>query len=422
MSLSIPNKYVVPFYSTSINYPPGYKVQDVFLTGITGLINDTGLKLGLMNLSITSSIDPLEFTSGGISSNDWYPNEYFTWDFKENANGSSILTIDVYPFFYNPDTTDVKFYKKFEFDIDYIHSEIELSEVSTDKNEYALGEIIELDMEMLNTGNTTQEVFLSAVIESYVSFSHLTGLPVMGLEMPSGITSVSLTLDMLNDPEFPDLSNGLYSIKVELKKADGTLLDSATVRIIIGISRCEITEFSATPELFKIGDLVSFSLTFKNTGSMDINGTGTFEVFNSEGDKITEFNQTITELEPGDNMTIEAIWDTTGITKDNYYVKGEISYYSYYEIAQAIEVKDLSTSISDVIETIENLDLQKGIENSLVSKLDNAIKSIDKGNYKAAENQLKAFIKEVKALSGKKLTMEDSNELIGLVDVVIAGL
>ena len=53
-------------------------------------------------------------------------------------------------------------------------------------------------------------------------------------------------------------------------------------------------------------------------------------------------------------------------------------------------------------------------ENRLDGSLTNAIKSLDKGNEAAAENQIKAFINEVKAQSGKKMTRRTAARLNSL--------
>jgi len=65
------------------------------------------------------------------------------------------------------------------------------------------------------------------------------------------------------------------------------------------------------------------------------------------------------------------------------------------------------------------LDLPKGIEKSLTSKLDNALDSLERGRANAAKNQLEAFIHEVEALRGKKLTDDEADALIEAVQCII---
>jgi hypothetical protein len=77
---------------------------------------------------------------------------------------------------------------------------------------------------------------------------------------------------------------------------------------------------------------------------------------------------------------------------------------------QIILLKDLVTS----------MDLHDGIEKSLLAKLENAIKSTQKGQANAAANQLEAFINEVEDQSGEKITSEQANTLIADAQEIIA--
>jgi hypothetical protein len=107
------------------------------------------------------------------------------------------------------------------------------------------------------------------------------------------------------------------------------------------------------------------------------------------------------------------------------------SYYGiYFEVTDGdladyediiIIVNDVTPTelIEDFIEYIESLNLQRGIENSLLSKLNRIIKLLERGQNNVAINQLNAFINEVEALRGKKLTNEQADYLIGEAEKII---
>jgi len=76
--------------------------------------------------------------------------------------------------------------------------------------------------------------------------------------------------------------------------------------------------------------------------------------------------------------------------------------------------------LEDLPATIERSNLDQGIEESLTSKVENAIASLEKGNEKAAINQLEAFTNEVEALKEKKISLEDAKMLTEYVENVIA--
>ena len=80
---------------------------------------------------------------------------------------------------------------------------------------------------------------------------------------------------------------------------------------------------------------------------------------------------------------------------------------------------DPKVSTQKLIETIRTWNLPKGTENSLTSKLQNAIQSLENGQQNAAINKLNAFINEVKAQSGKKLTNAQADALIAEAQRII---
>ena len=79
-------------------------------------------------------------------------------------------------------------------------------------------------------------------------------------------------------------------------------------------------------------------------------------------------------------------------------------------------------AIENLEDYIVNLNLDKGITNSLTAKLGAAISSLDRGNENAALNQLNAFINSVEAQRGKKLTNEQADALILEVNRIISGI
>lgn len=115
----------------------------------------------------------------------------------------------------------------------------------------------------------------------------------------------------------------------------------------------------------------------------------------------------------GDGMTDGeeiAYWETLGLAPEE----------------AIVFVGDLDMNQNGMIDSLEHFPsvirrrgLHKGTENSLVSKVENAIKSLEKGNYNVAINQLQAFINEIEAQRGKKISEELAEMLIQYAQNVI---
>jgi hypothetical protein len=87
-----------------------------------------------------------------------------------------------------------------------------------------------------------------------------------------------------------------------------------------------------------------------------------------------------------------------------------------------ITVQTPQEPIQSLIAQVQSLGLPKGLETSLVSKLEAALASLNRGNKKAAMNELQAFMNHVNAQSGKKITEQQAAELIAAAQQIIDSL
>lgn len=85
-----------------------------------------------------------------------------------------------------------------------------------------------------------------------------------------------------------------------------------------------------------------------------------------------------------------------------------------------IESLSPEEGIMKLMEIVEDLGLQHGIENALLSKLSNALAAMERGQDHAAENLLRAFIHQVEAQTGKKIDEADADVLIQWAEEIIA--
>jgi len=78
------------------------------------------------------------------------------------------------------------------------------------------------------------------------------------------------------------------------------------------------------------------------------------------------------------------------------------------KVGPVSEIPTIPEAMEDIQEEIEH----NGFRKSLLAKLGNALKALEKGNMNAYENILQAFINEVNAQSGKKIPQEYAEQLI----------
>ena len=86
-------------------------------------------------------------------------------------------------------------------------------------------------------------------------------------------------------------------------------------------------------------------------------------------------------------------------------------------------VVNVEGAVDELIDDIIALDLgTTGLENSLVSILENALASFERGNENAAVNRFNAFINAVEAQRGQALTDAEADDLIARVRAIIAAI
>lgn len=87
-----------------------------------------------------------------------------------------------------------------------------------------------------------------------------------------------------------------------------------------------------------------------------------------------------------------------------------------------VYVKGAGEQISDLITVVEELEVNRGTKNSLLVKLRLSERFIERGHERPACGQLRAFINQVEAQSGRKLTEEQAEQLVASAERIRAVL
>ena len=249
----------------------------------------------------------------------WYPEEEFQWQAVENPDGSTTLLVAIYPFYYNPSTTDVRFYTDYRFEIGHTASPVLITGLSTDGNVYEPGEPVAIDIELEN-GAEAQDVLVNAVVRHYTSGEMVDGLLLRTLHSVQGPASFATQWDT------GGFEPGYYSVEATLHDTSGALLDVETQVFRLGIASGGITAFTASPAQFEIGDEIDISLVFRNTGTIELPGTIVIRVLDDVGEPVQVFRHEIAGLVPGAAIGFDDVWHTAGAAEGIYSIVGQVLY------------------------------------------------------------------------------------------------
>ena len=172
----------------------------------------------------------------------WFPEKCYEWQVIKNANGSSSLVITVYPLKYNSKTSEIRYFKDFEFDIDYTQTTININEVLLNE-EYDFGEVAEAEITLENSGTSDKVVLLSGEIMSYLDGNRVAGTQLQALTLRPDETATTISFNTNG------LSAGYHSLQVMVEDNTGAQLDFTKVRFKVGKSEVQVTDLSAVPEL-----------------------------------------------------------------------------------------------------------------------------------------------------------------------------
>ncbi len=316
----------VPYWSVTLDYAPGYRVQDVSLTARAGQALTTGLTLPVTEMVPASG---LQLTSGQLAplprveDDDWFPSldKVYDWHVVQNPDGSSELIIDLFPFHYQPATTNVEWHDDFTFAIEVISTSVSIDYFALDGASHALGEEVAAEMWLDNSG-VAQDVIVAATVRDAVSEDVVVdGLALRALHDAEGISYYAFAWDSSG------LASGQYVLWVDVFDVDGNLLDSTGRTFRLGAPAAEITAFSATPGLFQPGDPIATSLTLHNSGSVTITGEAIIQVQTGSGLTVTQtFTHAVTALAPDATVVLNDLWDTTDAAEAEYRIIGYLKY------------------------------------------------------------------------------------------------
>jgi len=314
-TLCIPENPIVPYYIINKWYPSNYEIQNVTLLERTGL--KTEEDLDIKNCKLQWGGDVEDNTTFNTTTG-WYPKQNYTWSIDDEANGTTKLSILLFPFFYNSSSKESRFYNYYKVKVEYIVSTVNITSVYLDKYTWNIGDEVTINVGIENK-NEPMDIIVSAEIQH--NSRTIDQLPLRNLQDLQGLGEVSLTWDTQN------IEWGRYDAIVYLRDMQGFILDRTTVLFTVGIPRVNITDFQVDPVNFTIGDKIQFSAQILNTGGITISGVFTVEIHSSEDKPVETFRYPFENLTAGETKNFQGTWDTSStLTNKTYSMLGYAIY------------------------------------------------------------------------------------------------
>ena len=158
--------------------------------------------------------------------------------------------------------------------------------------------------------------------------------------------------------------------------------------------------------------LIGVTVTFDGSGSIDSDGFIVSYEWNFGDSFAIETGQVLEH-----SYTETGVYNVTLTVTDNE--GGTVKDYA------TVQVFTAGQAVEDLAATIEGMNLQQGIDNSLDSKLQatqDAIEALNADLRGDAINKLESFINGVEAQRGKALTNEEATVLVNYAYTIIAGI
>ncbi len=186
-----------------------------------------------------------------------------------------------------------------------------------------------------NTGVMT-DVIVQASVRDLATGDLIDGLPLTSLHNLTGIGSLDLYWDSAGLPF------GHYQMMVELRDTQGNLLGTAVDDFQLGIVAGEVTSLEASQTAYTGGESILLSMTFVNTGTVPITGTGVIEVLGTEA-LTTPYRITapINGLAPGASVQISGYLEASALDRA-YSVVAHAKYYSQVSEAANLTLNRIS--------------------------------------------------------------------------------
>ena len=297
--LAEPGQPEVPAWPVHIHFPKGYIVQDVSLSS-KEYTSGTNLSLIQVQPDSDKEIHPGPL----LGDPDAWPDRQFDWSTEANPDGSTTLTVRIYPLRTWPASTNYTYFDTCTIHIGYASSPMVINRLWTNGN-CPIGDPVTIELFFYNTSPKASHVIAEAQLTQTGDEENTIGLPIKYLRHVYGLCSCSWTLDTSG------LQPDTYEIQVCLKAADGRLLAAESTPIQIGTTDGVTDRVLTIPACFAAGQDIKIHTGFRNTGQAPLNPRIILEIQTQDGTILEWFEDNTSDLVAGADFLTHWEWTTT---------------------------------------------------------------------------------------------------------------
>jgi len=313
---------IVPTYIYRVAFGPEYKIREVTLEARGGLETESGLSLPIASFADDDGT-PLAPRSPVKESSTFPPPEaQFAWRAEEQLDGSHVLMLSVFPFFYDSATTQVEFYRNHVFRVSWNRSDTAITRIAPDEDVFPLSDPITGTIDINHSSGESVEATLEVDLLDDTTGAVVESADPQAFGLGEGTTSLDFGVALeATEPT-------VYLLRARLSSV-GDLLDEATQRIRVGRVSVIGEALAVMPDAangFEIGQLVTATAWFENTCDNLVTGLTSFKVVDVASASIIHEQKEGVELDSGATHQAEMVWDTSSAGEGTFRISAVLEY------------------------------------------------------------------------------------------------
>lgn len=313
---------IVPTYIHRVPFGPEYKIRTVGLVERSGLLEDQGLTLPIASFA-DDNAKPLAMPAPDAAPAMFPPPEtQFAWRVEEALDGSHVLVLTLFPFYYDSVTTAIEFYRGYEFTVSWNESDTSITAIDPDEDVFELGAPITGMIEITHAGGQGIEALLQIQLLDETSGEPVAESDPQELGLEEGVVSVDFGIPVGGDQPTS------YLLRARLTSGEN-VLDEETEPVRVGLLSAVGEALAVTPspaDGFEVGNLVAVTAWFQSTCPNPLDGTARIRITEIASGAVVHEHSEEVGLDSGTTQLVETSWDTSAVGEGQYRVTAVLEY------------------------------------------------------------------------------------------------